>query len=122
MLLYQKHKSLFPHKCQLDFDEQGRSGDFAIEWYGRLKSIGFPPEYRQIMEGTPRMLDDRSYPPLRAADMLAWSIRRSVITSNDNSGWEWLFEELHQTMWGRIGIQDHGWKHIMEVLKLSPST
>jgi hypothetical protein len=81
VLLWQKSENLFPPRVQLDFDDQGKAGEFAIEWYGRLMN-GEPPltfsgEHRAILEGTPRMLNDRQYVPLQAADMIAWVVRNA---------------------------------------------
>ena len=79
---YQRSLGWFPSKIQLDFDEQGSAGRFAIDSYHEMLEVcerqGIDLDIRKIIEGTPRMLDDKDYPGLQAADMLAWCIRYSL--------------------------------------------
>ena len=111
---YQKDLGIFPQKTQLDFDQQGKAGQFAIEWYGQMlhptTPYGFEEEYREILEGTPRMLDDKQYVPLQAADMLAGALRLSMDDVQRDpavlfSDFRWVYDELHADFWGGIELQ-----------------
>jgi hypothetical protein len=116
---YQMNLGLFPEKVQLDFDTQGRSGLRAIEWYGRLiEGVGpfsFSPQHRQILEGTPRMLNDKDYMPLQGADMLAWGVRVHLEQIHDPA-WQWVYEELEPTLWGGEGYKKETWDALQRLL------
>jgi hypothetical protein len=114
VLLYQQAAKIFPQKIQLDFDDQGASGQFAIDWYGMMMSEPqLPPEYRAILEGTPRMLNDRQYVPLQAADMVAWVARNGGTPNLNIQGWEWLYEECGKTIWPYCeGFGEQTWDQI----------
>jgi hypothetical protein len=121
VLNYQKALGLFPSKIQLDFDEQGKAGRFAIRNYELLmdevQEHRVPDEFRDILEGTPRMLDDKKYPGLQAADMLAWSIRRQMDDPEEAKGspFGWLYEELRKNVWpGCKGFGAVNWENIAE--------
>ena len=123
VLLYEKNMGIYPEKIQLDFDDQGGAGKFAIEWYGRLMHDNRTPyalseEHKSILEGTPRMLTDLEYVPLQAADMLAWSIRRNL-TYRDDPGWDWLFTALQETLWAGCGFSKASWDAIKSGLPTS---
>jgi hypothetical protein len=130
VLEYQQQKGLFPHKIQLDFDEQGGAGRLAIDYYGKLmdlaekygdtaKEFATIKALREIMEGTPRMLDDRQYLPLQAADMLAWSLRlqmepEEVVKENP---FAWLYDEIRKTVWsGSRRFAKQTWNNIGQLL------
>ncbi len=103
LLNCQKSLGVFPQKTQLDFDDQGSAGAFAIQMYGHLMN-GAPPwvfdeEHRAILEGTPRMLNDRDYVPLQAADLLAWVVRTGGTPDGYREGWEWIYGEVSPTLW-----------------------
>lgn len=116
---YQKDLGIFPQKTQLDFDLQGKAGQFAIEWYGKMlhptTPYGFEEEYREILEGTPRMLDDKQYVPLQAADMLAGALRLSLAGEGKRdpdaffSDFRWVYDELHADFWGGLSYSKETW-------------
>jgi hypothetical protein len=117
---YQKDLGLFPHKTQLDFDDQGKWGQFAIEWYGRMWAgvgpYGFSAEHKAMLEGTPRMLSDKEHVPLQAADMLAWAIRKRIDESAVPGNFDWVYDELHSDLWGGLGFSSDTWKAIKDQL------
>jgi hypothetical protein len=131
-LQYQKDFEFFPHKMQLDFDEQGAAGRYAIHSYNMLMDLAerFPDtpefarlhEFRQIMERTPQMLDDKQYLPLQAADMLAWSLRFQMEPEETvkSSPFAWLYDEIRKTVWpGCTRFNMDYWKALGDVLKLA---
>jgi Protein of unknown function (DUF3800) len=101
---YQLTNGIFPSKIQVDFDEQGGAGMFAIESYHHMlktcEEQGIELDHKKIIEGTPRMLGDKDYLGLQAADMLAWCIRHSLDNKNWAEGeWGWLCKDLFRTIW-----------------------
>ena len=121
ILEWQRAARIFPEKIQLDFDYQGSAGKFAIEWYGRIMEnsgpFTFSADHKAILEGTPRMLDDRSYVPLQAADMAAWVVRNGGTPGIDIRGWEWLYEECGGTVWQYSkGFGENTWDQILDRL------
>ncbi len=121
ILHYQKATRIFPQKIQLDFDDQGRDGDVAIEWYGRLwhsePPYCFSEEHKAILEGTPRMLNDCQYVPIQAADMLAWVIRNAGTPGIQIGGWEWLYTECLKTVWRYCqGFSQQTWEQLLDGL------
>lgn len=134
VLAYQKAMGFFPHKVQLDFDEQASAGAFAISSYGAImklservgalsNELATINDIRSIVEGTPRMLDDKQYPGLQAADMLAWSLRLQMEAPEEiaKSPFSWLYEDLRKAVWGgcmRLGKQN--WDFIAQVLINQP--
>lgn len=102
---YQSSFGMFPTKIQLDFDEQGSAGRFAIDSYHEMlkecEEQGIELDAKKIIEGTPRMLDDVNYPGLQAADMLAWCIRYSLDNKDSwpDSEWGWLCKDLFASIW-----------------------
>ena len=124
--MYQENLGIFPQKSQLDFDNQGKWGRFAIDWYGRMmddsQPFCFSREYREILEGTPHQLDDKQYVPLQAADMLAWAIRRKIDdTIIGDPGlvgpdFSWVYEELYPDLWGGLGYCQESWREIRRQL------
>jgi hypothetical protein len=116
VLLYQKNLGMYPQEIQLDFDNQGKSGHFAIEWFNRLwdgvERWRFSDEHKKIIEATPRMLNSKEHMPIQAADMLAWSIRTHL--DSPNSDWEWVYEEMKPSLWGGRGFSAATWKTIRD--------
>jgi hypothetical protein len=119
---WQQQKNIFPSKIQLDFDDQGSAGAFAIASYGKMIEYceinHIETDWRKVIEGTPRMLDDRKYPGLQAADMLAWCIRFRLDNKNwADSEWGWLCEDIWKTVWP--GCRRYGketWENYKQVL------
>jgi hypothetical protein len=104
VVAYQMALKMFPRKIQLDFDEQGKAGRFAIQSYGAIlefcEQSEIQMDHASIIEGTPRMLNDKKYPGLQAADMLAWCIRFQLDEKDwINSEWGWLCKDLNKTLW-----------------------
>jgi hypothetical protein len=123
-LLYQQAAGIFPEKMQLDFDDQGSAGSFAIEWYGRIMNqpppLTFSAELRAVLEGTPRMLDDINYVPLQAADMLAWFVRSAGTPGVNIEGWDWLYTDLASTLWeGCQGYSEQSWDQILRAINVA---
>jgi hypothetical protein len=73
----------FMDKAQLEgtiefvFDEQGKIGKRARDWYYFIKER-VRPEIRRRMGGEPIFKHDSELLPLKAADVLAWQIRRHL--------------------------------------------
>lgn len=66
-----------PESTDFVFDEQGKIGLEAVQWYGAFKSRA--AEHLQPMLGSsPIFRDDKKVLPLQAADMLAWHQRRDI--------------------------------------------
>jgi len=98
ILVYEKHKKIFPEPMELCFDEQGEVGEFARMFYLPSKAQ-MPPDIQQMFGSTPDIKDDELVVPLQAAYMLAWSLRRRndpEFTGKDD--WQWLHDELHKTI------------------------
>jgi hypothetical protein len=67
-------------------------------------------ELRQILEGTPRMLDDKEHLGLQAADMLAWPLRLRNQPQFNESPFAWLYEAIRGTVWpGCYGFGKQNW-------------
>jgi hypothetical protein len=72
------------------FDEQdGVSADLGL--FFATMSLGLPRKARALISGMPAFENDKLFPPLQAADMLAWHIRRE-------------YEQLASE--GRLGMAD----------------
>jgi hypothetical protein len=88
--------------------------DLAEQFAGS-EEFSIVNDLRKIMEGTPRMLDDKLYPPLQAADMLAWSLRlqmepETVVKANP---FAWLYEDIRKTVWsGCMRFSNRNWEDI----------
>jgi Protein of unknown function (DUF3800) len=67
----------------LVFDEQGEMGRNAAMWYEHIKSMQ-PPEIQAMLGDIPEFRDDKQTPPIQAADLLAWHLRRSKEDRNRN--------------------------------------
>ncbi|MGC2421984.1 MAG: DUF3800 domain-containing protein [Candidatus Acidiferrales bacterium] len=65
------------------FDEQGEIGAQAVIWYEHIKSMQ-TPEIRAMLGSSPVFRDDKRTPPLQAADLLAWHLRRGREERNKN--------------------------------------
>jgi Protein of unknown function (DUF3800) len=63
------------HSVDFVFDEQGKIGLRALQWYAKLREV-VPEPYKKMMGNTPAFRDDKEIVALQAADMLAWHIRR----------------------------------------------
>lgn len=64
-------------KVDFIFDDQGPIGRTAVSWHDRFIAT-LSPFARYIISGTPRFESDTDVLPLKAADMLAWQMRRYV--------------------------------------------
>lgn len=64
-------------KVDFIFDRQGAIGATAVFWHEKFIST-LSPFARYIISGTPRFESDTEVLPLKAADMLAWQMRRYV--------------------------------------------
>mgnify|MGYP003385252209 CR=1 FL=1 len=64
-------------KIEFIFDQQGSIGDISRSWFSTLIAT-LPPSARNIITGTPSFKTDTDVLPLKAADMLAWQMRRYV--------------------------------------------
>lgn len=119
---WQQQRGIFPSKIQLDFDQQGRAGKVAIASYGQMiehcESNRIEADWRKVVEGTPRMLDDKKYPGLQAADMLAWCVRFRLENKDwADSEWGWLCDDIWKTVWpGCRRWGKESWEHVKEVL------
>ncbi len=65
-----------PAKIEFTFDDQQGLGREAANSYGILKA-SLPRRIQNVLGGTPKFRSDVNCPPLQAADMLAWHLRRS---------------------------------------------
>ncbi|GKS64266.1 hypothetical protein YTPLAS72_15700 [Nitrospira sp.] len=71
-------------KVDFVFDEQGALGTTAVAWHPTLIAT-LPPFMSYILSSTPIFRDDAEVLPLKAADMLAWQMRRYVSDSRKDS-------------------------------------
>jgi len=134
ILAYQHAIGWFPHPIQVDFDDQGGAGRFAIQYFGVLMTLA--EQYgdsqqafatiktlHQIIQGTPRMLDDKEHVPLQAADMLAWSLRLQMEPSSvvQHNPFAWLYEDIRKTVWpGCMRFGKKTWEAIASQLPPPP--
>jgi hypothetical protein len=82
-------------------------------WDGDHVPFAFTDDHRSTLEGTPRMLNDRLYLPLQAADMLAWSIRRKLDDIPDAfPEFDWVYGELEADLWGGLAYTGATWSKI----------
>jgi len=72
-----RHPGKGYHPVDFVFDDQGKVGIRALQWYEPLKSNMREP-YKQMMGGLPEFKDDEVVVPLQAADILAWHVRRKL--------------------------------------------
>jgi hypothetical protein len=85
------------------FDEQYRQSAFVMRAYDMfLERV--PNEYKPLIGSPPRFKDDEKCPPLQAADMYAWHIRRAQAdfeTGGTFSSPAWaIFDSMeHQQIW-----------------------
>jgi len=85
-------------KIEIIFDEQEVFSPEAKSWYPKIRrSLRQGAEQNaiarrifQVMPTKPLFRDDIEFVPLQAADMLAWSVNRSLRTENP---FLWLWEE-----------------------------
>lgn len=70
------------HSVDFIFDEQGKIGLRALQWYARLKEV-LPEPYKRMMGNTPAFRDDEEIVALQAADMLAWHLHRLLEKNED---------------------------------------
>jgi hypothetical protein len=70
------------HRVDFVFDEQGKIGLRALQWYAKLKEV-VPEPYKSIMGNTPDFRDDEEIVALQAADMLAWHLHRFLENDED---------------------------------------
>jgi hypothetical protein len=61
---------------QFVFDDQGGLGRKTAGWYCKLKNA-FSVSIQALMGATPDFRTDTGFPPLQAADALAWTTRRN---------------------------------------------
>lgn len=71
-------------KVDFVFDDQGVIGETAVFWHSKLIAA-MPPFARYIISSTPIFRHDTEVLPLKAADMLAWQMRRYVEDKEINS-------------------------------------
>jgi len=102
LIFYQKRCGIFPTLSDLDFDEQGRTGQFAVDIYPLMKAAA-SPEMGLMLGRTPNLLDDKKVVPLQAADLLAWSLRREFDPEATKKEYHWLFKEVNKTIF--LGTQ-----------------
>lgn len=114
IILYEKQKGIFPETVDLDFDEQGEAGHFAILLYPLVKRDP-SPDIQAVLGRTPTMLNDINVVPLQAADMLAWNVRRHGDRLSD-SEFEWVYEEIHQTVWLGAGFGKPAYEAMLRYL------
>ena len=65
------------------FDDQGSAGRKCLQWYAGLRER-VPEPHRTVISNTPQFKDDRELPPLQAAEMLAWHLRREFDFPNED--------------------------------------
>jgi Protein of unknown function (DUF3800) len=70
------------HRVDFVFDEQGKIGLRALQWYSKLKEV-LPEPYKNMMGNTPDFRDDEEIVALQAADMLAWHLHRFLENNED---------------------------------------
>lgn len=65
------------------FDDQGKIGTEAVAWYDLIKARA-APEVTCRLGSTPIFRHDDDVLPIKAADMLAWQIRRHIVEEQPN--------------------------------------
>jgi hypothetical protein len=110
IVIHQKKAGIFPESVDVDFDEQGSAGQFALKMYPDFKAQCFEEE-RKVLGRIPLMLDDKKILPLQAADMLAWIIRRKL---DGDVEWKWLFERLEPFLAIAVGFTVESFKGLLQ--------
>lgn len=59
------------------FDDQAKIGRISVKWHDYVREL-LPPDARHILTSTPSFQHDTEVLPLKAADMMAWHMRRDV--------------------------------------------
>jgi hypothetical protein len=106
------HPEFGYHKVDFVFDEQGKIGPRAVQWYGGLKQI-LPEPYRSVLGSTPVFKDDEDVVPLQAADMLAWHLHRHLERPDEHRPVTEIIAQYHI---GRI-LQKEGLADFVENVK-----
>ena len=78
-----QEKTRVREKVDFVFDDQGVIGETAASWHSKLIAT-LSPFPREIISCTPIFRNDTAVLPLKAADMLAWQIRRNIYDLKEN--------------------------------------
>lgn len=89
---YQRIQGIYPTPIDVDFDDQGKVGRFALQVFQDMKAE-FPEDWGKVLGRVPGMLDEKRVLPLQAADMLAWTERNSMLAEAGGE-WSWLYHRL----------------------------
>ncbi len=112
---HQKNLGIYPTPIDVDFDEQGKFGEFALQLYGDMKA-DFPENWKKMLGRMPIMLDDKKVLPLQAADMLAWIERYSILKGNQGPDeWDWLYEQLNPLVKVKMRYDAEDLKYIVRM-------
>jgi len=113
---YQRKTGIFPEATDVDFDDQGSAGQFALETYPRVKLLSEreTPEIARMMGRIPMMLNDKKVLPLQAADMLAWNIRRDQDINLKGDKLGWVFERLAPHIAFGLGYSVESFRMMLE--------
>lgn len=73
-------------RFKIIFDENGVHGPEAKAFYPRLRD-GVLPDAKDVLPYEPQFENDEKFPPLQAADMIAWFARRSLVLEKNPYAW-----------------------------------
>ncbi|MGD0864351.1 MAG: DUF3800 domain-containing protein [Rhizomicrobium sp.] len=84
------------------FDEQNEQSDYLQSLHTRMVEAA-PEEARKRFGNRPIHADDRCHPPLQAADILAWTLRRMAEHASKRTAPEAYLQEIISTMFPHEG-------------------
>ncbi|MGA7640891.1 MAG: DUF3800 domain-containing protein, partial [Syntrophobacteraceae bacterium] len=76
-IIHFQHEHKWNMPIDFIFDEQGKMGLETVKWYSNVKTLA-PKTWRPYFGSPPIFRDDRKFLPLQAADLYAWSVRRTL--------------------------------------------
>jgi hypothetical protein len=94
------------HALDFIFDEQGEDSDDLQSAFSLLIRK-LPEEITKFFGNRPIHVSDMDYPPLQAADILAWSIRRMVFKMSQGE----KPESFLQNLFNGISIRKRHWSN-----------
>jgi hypothetical protein len=76
ILAQKQHELGLYEPVDLIFDEDGEASRLKVEDAWTLLKVAAPPEVRKLMGDEPSWRNDKKVPPLQAADLFAWWVRK----------------------------------------------
>ncbi|MBI1750058.1 MAG: DUF3800 domain-containing protein [Acidobacteria bacterium] len=86
----------YKEQVEIIFDEHVIFSQRVKLWYPLFKEMwdGYDPELAALYPSEPLFRDDKTFPPLQAADLMAWLLRKSYAGEGDNDFARIIMPEL----------------------------